>query len=170
MSKQYTAAPSMAIDPSKKYSATIRTSKGVVIVDLFADKAPVTVNNFVFLARDGFYDGVTFHRVIPGFMAQTGDPDGTGRGGPGYTWNDEHSALDIKHDRAGTLSMANAGANTNGSQFFITYAPTPHLDGKHAVFGRVSAGMDVLQSIRPRDPQRDRQPGDAITSTTIDEE
>jgi cyclophilin family peptidyl-prolyl cis-trans isomerase len=169
MAKQYSAPPPLAIDPKKKYTVTIRTTKGVVIADLFADRAPITVNNFVFLAREGFYDGVTFHRVIPGFMAQTGDPTGTGRGGPGYSWDDEPAALQLKHDRPGTLSMANAGPNTNGSQIFITYAPTPHLDGKHAVFGRVTAGMDVLQGLRPRDPQRDRQPGDAITSIRIDE-
>ena len=169
MAKQYSAPPPLAIDPKKKYTVTIRTTKGVVIADLFADRVPITVNNFVFLAREGFYDGVTFHRVIPGFMAQTGDPTGTGRGGPGYSWDDEPAALQLKHDRPGTLSMANAGPNTNGSQIFITYAPTPHLDGKHAVFGRVTAGMDVLQGLRPRDPQRDRQPGDAITSIRIDE-
>jgi cyclophilin family peptidyl-prolyl cis-trans isomerase len=169
MAKQYNAPPAMAIDPKKKYTATIRTSKGIVIADLFADRAPVTVNNFVFLAREGFYDGVTFHRVIPDFMAQTGDPTGTGTGGPGYKWDDERSALDLKHDGPGVLSMANAGANTNGSQIFITYTATPHLNGKHAVFGKVTAGMDVLRSIRPRDPQRDRQPGDAITSIVVEE-
>ncbi len=121
------------------------------------------------LARDGFYDGTTFHRVIQGFMAQGGDPTGTGTGGPGYQFNDERGALALKHDRAGTLSMANAGPNTNGSQFFITFGPTPHLNGKHGVFGRVASGMNVVNSIRLRDPDRDRQPGDRIQSIEIRE-
>ncbi len=120
MAKQYSAPPEMVIDPSKRYTATINTDKGDIVIELFADKAPRTVNNFVFLARDGFYDGVTFHRVIDGFMAQGGDPTGTGSGGPGYKFADEfHPAL--KHDGAGILSMANAGPDTNGSQFFITH-------------------------------------------------
>jgi cyclophilin family peptidyl-prolyl cis-trans isomerase len=170
MAKQYSAPPQMTIDPKKSYDATITTSKGDIVVHLLAGSAPVTVNNFVFLARDGFYDGVTSHRVIPGFMAQTGDPTASGAGGPGYTWNDEESALRLKHDSEGTLSMANAGRNTNGSQFFITYGPTPHLDGKHAVFGRVTKGMDVLRQIAPRDPGRAAQPGDAIQRVTIAEE
>src|SRR5690348_2422926 len=167
MSKQYSAPPSLTIDPAKKYSATLETSRGDFTVDLFAQQAPVTVNNFIFLARDGFYDGTTFHRVIKGFMAQGGDPTGTGTGGPGYQWNDEPSALALKHDGPGVLSMANAGRNTNGSQFFITFVPTPHLNGKHAVFGRVSSGMDVVNSIRERDPGSDRQPGDTINSIEI---
>jgi cyclophilin family peptidyl-prolyl cis-trans isomerase len=157
----------MQIDPSKSYQAIFHTSRGDFTVDLFAKDAPVTVNNFVFLARDGFYDGTTFHRVIKGFMAQGGDPTGTGTGGPGYQWNDEPSALALKHDGPGVLSMANAGRNTNGSQFFITFVPTPHLNGKHAVFGRVSSGMDVVNSIRERDPGSDRQPGDTINSIEI---
>jgi cyclophilin family peptidyl-prolyl cis-trans isomerase len=157
----------MQIDPSKRYTATFHTDKGDFVVELFAKDAPVTVNNFVFLARDGFYDGTTFHRVIKGFMAQGGDPTGTGTGGPGYQWNDEPSALALKHDGPGVLSMANAGRNTNGSQFFITFVPTPHLNGKHAVFGRVSSGMDVVNSIRERDPGTDRQPGDTINSIEI---
>jgi cyclophilin family peptidyl-prolyl cis-trans isomerase len=119
------------------------------------------------LARDGFYDGTTFHRVIKGFMAQGGGPTGTGTGGPGYQWNDEPSALALKHDGPGVLSMANAGRNTNGSQFFVTFVPTPHLNGKHAVFGRVSSGMDVVNSLRERDPGTDRQPGDTINSIEI---
>jgi len=121
----------------------------------------------VALARQGFYDGTTFHRVIKGFMAQGGDPTGTGTGGPGYQWNDEPSALALKHDGPGILSMANAGRNTNGSQFFITFVPTPHLNGKHAVFGRVSGGMAVVNSLRERDPGTDRQPGDTIDSIEI---
>jgi cyclophilin family peptidyl-prolyl cis-trans isomerase len=170
MAKQYSAPPEMGIDPKKSYTATIRTNKGEIGIHLLASSAPKTVNNFVFLAREGFYDGVTFHRVIPGFMAQTGDPTGTGRGGPGYRFEDEPGGLRNRHDDAGTVSMANAGPNSNGSQFFITYGPTPHLDGKHVVFGRVVKGMDVLKSIRPRDPQRDTQPGDRIESITIEGE
>jgi peptidyl-prolyl cis-trans isomerase B (cyclophilin B) len=134
----------MTIDTGKKYSATIETSKGNLVLELFAADAPATVNNFVFLAREGFYDGVTFHRVIPGFMAQGGDPTGNGTGGPGYRFIDEF--CQHTHE-AGALSMANAGPNTNGSQFFITYAPQPHLDGKHSVFGRLIEGADVLESL-----------------------
>jgi cyclophilin family peptidyl-prolyl cis-trans isomerase len=157
----------MQIDPAKSYQAIFHTSRGDFTVDLFTQQAPITVNNFVFLARDGFYDGTTFHRVIKGFMAQGGDPTGTGAGGPGYQWNDEPTALALKHDGPGVLSMANAGRNTNGSQFFITFVPTPHLNGKHAVFGKVSSGMDVVNSIRERDPGTDRQPGDTINSIEI---
>jgi len=162
MSKQYDAPPELSIDPEKDHTATIKTAKGDIVIQLYAKSAPLTVNNFVFLAQDGFYDGVTFHRVIPGFMAQTGDPTGTGRGGPGYRFNDEASALKNRHSDAGILSMANAGPNTNGSQFFITYGPTPHLDGKHAVFGTVVKGIDVLKSISERDPGRSSTPGDVI--------
>ena len=167
MAKRYSSPPAMQIDPNKQYTAVFHTSRGDFTVDLFAQQAPVTVNNFVFLARDGFYNGTTFHRVIKSFMAQGGDPTGTGTGGPGYQWNDEPSALALKHDGPGVLSMANAGRNTNGSQFFITYGPTPHLNGKHAVFGKVSSGMDVVNSIRERDPGSDRQPGDTINSIEI---
>ncbi len=167
MAKKYSSPPPMQIDPTHQYQAIFHTNRGDFTVDLFAREAPQTVNNFVFLARDGFYDGTTFHRVIDGFMAQGGDPTATGTGGPGYQWADERSALALKHDAAGILSMANAGPNTNGSQFFITFAPTPHLNGKHAVFGKVVSGMDVVRSIRIRDPQRDRQPGDSITSIEI---
>lgn len=167
--KRYAKAPDITIDPSKQYMATFYTSRGDFTVELFARQAPMTVNNFIFLARDGFYNGTTFHRVIKGFMAQGGDPTGTGTGGPGYQFNDEPSALALRHDAPGTLSMANAGRNTNGSQFFITFAPTPHLNGQHAVFGRVVSGMDVVHSIRERDPQRDRQPGDVIERIDISE-
>ncbi|SRR6266700_1731518 len=152
----------MVIDPKKQYRAIFHTSKGDITVQLFAEQAPITVNNLVFLARDGFYNNTTFHRVIPGFMVQGGDPTGTGMGGPGYKFADEQGGLALKHDKPGILSMANAGRNTNGSQFFITYGPTPHLNGKHAVFGQVVSGMDVLNAIRERDPQRDRQPGDTL--------
>ena len=151
MAKQYDAPPPMVIDPAKRYTATIATDRGDIVVELFADKVPATVNNFVFLARDGYYDGVTFHRVIADFMAQTGDPTGTGRGGPGYKFADEFDPS-LRHDGPGVLSMANAGPGTNGSQFFITYKATPHLDGKHAVFGRVIEGMDVVYAIPERDP------------------
>ncbi len=167
MAKQYNQPPEMTIDPAKKYQAVFHTEKGDFTVDLFAAEAPMTVNNFVFLARDGFYDGTMFHRVIKGFMAQGGDPTGTGRGGPGYRFEDEQSALQLKHNSAGILSMANAGPNSNGSQFFITFAPTPHLNGKHAVFGKVSQGMDVVSAIRERDPMSDRNPGDQLMSIDI---
>jgi cyclophilin family peptidyl-prolyl cis-trans isomerase len=161
----------MQIDPNKSYTATFKTDHGDIVVDLFAAQAPKTVNNFVFLARDGFYDNTTFHRVINQFMAQGGDPTGSGRGGPGYRFDDEPGALALKHDRAGILSMANAGPNTNGSQFFITHVPTPHLDGKHAVFGKVrdQASLAVLLKIRERDPMRDPQPGDALHTVVISE-
>ncbi len=168
MGKQYSAPPAMGIDVKKKYQATLVMDKGNIVIELFADKAPNTVNNFVFLAREGFYDGVTFHRVIPDFMAQGGDPTGTGSGGPGYKFADEfHPSL--KHNGPGILSMANAGRNTNGSQFFITYVATAWLDGKHSVFGRVIKGMDVLKAIAPRDPATARTPGDVIRRVEINE-
>lgn len=160
--------PTGALDTSKQYSARFHTQRGEFSVELFADDAPLTVENFVNLARSGFYNGTTFHRVIPGFMAQAGDPTGTGRGGPGYQFGDEFSSR-RRHDAAGVLSMANAGAGTNGSQFFITFGPTPHLDDRHSVFGRVTDGMDVVRSIRERDPGRDREPGDTIDSIEITE-
>ncbi len=168
MPKSYSAPPAMSIDPKKKYSATFKTEKGDFTIDLFADKAPKTVNNFVFLARDKFYDGVTFHRVIKGFMAQGGDPTGTGTGGPGYKFADEFHAS-LRHDGPGVLSMANAGANTNGSQFFITHGPTPHLDNKHSVFGKVTKGMDVVMAIPERDPGRAKAPGVKILSIDVKE-
>jgi cyclophilin family peptidyl-prolyl cis-trans isomerase len=162
------APPSGALDTSKRYTARFKTEKGDILVELHADRAPLTVENFVNLARAGFYDGTTFHRVIGGFMAQGGDPTGTGTGGPGYQFGDEFHP-ELRHDAPGILSMANAGAGTNGSQFFITYGPTPHLDNKHSVFGRVTEGLDVLRSLRERDPQRDRQPGDRIETIEISE-
>ena len=166
--KQYSAPPAMVIDPKKHYTATVKTEKGDFVIELFADKAPKTVNNFVFLSREGFYNGVTFHRVIKGFMAQGGDPTGTGTGGPGYKFGDEfHPGL--RHNGPGILSMANAGPGTNGSQFFITHGPTPHLDNKHSVFGKVIQGMDVVLGIPERDPGRARTPGIAITSIEITE-
>jgi cyclophilin family peptidyl-prolyl cis-trans isomerase len=162
------APPSGALDTTKTYTATFKTEKGDIGVQLFADRAPRTVENFVNLARAGFYDGTTFHRVIGGFMAQGGDPTGTGTGGPGYQFGDEFHP-ELRHDSPGILSMANAGPGTNGSQFFITFGPTPHLDDRHSVFGKVTTGMDVLRSLRERDPQRDRQPGDRIDTIEISE-
>ncbi|MEE9284448.1 MAG: peptidylprolyl isomerase [Dehalococcoidia bacterium] len=155
----------MTIDPDKQYFATIETNKGNIRIELFAKDAPKTVNNFVFLAREGFYDGVTFHRVIPGFMAQGGDPTGTGAGGPGYSFEDEFS--DRTHVR-GAISMANAGPNTNGSQFFIIYEPQPHLNGRHSVFGQVIDGMDVALALRERDPARGG-PADQMIRIAIEE-
>jgi cyclophilin family peptidyl-prolyl cis-trans isomerase len=180
----YSTLPSMQIDASKTYIATFETEKGDIVVELFADKVPSTVNNFVFLARQGFYDNTTFHRVISDFMAQGGDPTGSGTGGPGYRFADEFHP-DLRHDRAGILSMANSGANTNGSQFFITYGPTPWLDAYdengnlrdcarrdvscHAVFGHVIEGLDVLLSLTLRDPRPALQPGDLIQTIRIEE-
>ena len=160
--------PSGALDTTKSYTARFKTEKGDIVVELYADRAPLTVENFVNLARAGFYDGTTFHRVIRGFMAQGGDPTGTGTGGPGYEFGDEfHPSL--RHDGPGVLSMANAGVGTNGSQFFITHGATPHLDDRHSVFGRVTDGMDVVQALRERDPQFDRNPGDRIDTIEITE-
>ena len=153
MTKQWSSPPQMQIDTSKTYTATFKTEHGDIVVDLFTDKAPITVNNFVFLAREGYFNDTTFHRVIADFMVQGGDPTGTGRGTPGYRYDDEPGALAGKHDGPGVLSCANAGPNTNGGQFFITHVPTPWLDGKHGVFGKVSSGMDVVMAIRVRDPQ-----------------
>lgn len=170
MPKSYSQPPAIAIDHlKKKYTAILKTQRGDIRITLFADRAPITVNNFVFLAREGFYNNTTFHRVIKNFMAQAGDPTGTGTGGPGYKFPDEPAALNIPHDSAGILSMANAGRNTNGSQFFITHGPTPHLNGKHAVFGKVAdaESMAVLMSIRERDPMRDPNPGDSLVSVEI---
>jgi cyclophilin family peptidyl-prolyl cis-trans isomerase len=168
MPKQWNTPPAMQIDPQKKYFARMSTEKGTMLIELFADKTPRTVNSFVFLAREGFYDGVIFHRVIADFMAQGGDPTGSGRGGPGYKFEDEfHPSL--KHDKQGVLSMANAGPGTNGSQFFITHGPTPHLNNKHTVFGQVVEGLDVLMSIPERDPGNIAAPAVKILSVTIEE-
>lgn len=165
--KQWSTPPEMVIDPEKSYKATLHTDKGDILIELFAQQAPKTVNNFVFLAEEGYYDEVIFHRVIKNFMAQTGDPTGTGRGGPGYRFADELDPK-LKHDKPGVVSMANAGPNTNGSQFFITHVPTPWLDGKHSVFGQVTAGMDVVHSIPERDPSRTDSPAIRIQSITIE--
>ena len=166
---QWSSPPEMAIDPTINYRATLQTEKGDIVVQLFAAEAPLTVNNFIFLARQGYYDGVTFHRVIPNFMAQGGDPTGKGTGGPGYTFTDEVDS-GLTFDRPGLLAMANAGPDTNGSQFFITYAPTPHLNGKHTIFGEVVQGMDIALDIPPRNPDTATEPGVVIQSVTISED
>lgn len=157
--KQWASAPAMQIDPKKSYTATITTNRGTIEIKLYPEYAPKTVNNFVFLTREGFYDGLTFHRVISNFMIQGGDPTGIGSGGPGYRFADETAGNPLKHE-TGVLSMANAGPNTNGSQFFITHSPQPHLNGQHTVFGKVTNGMDVVNTTRQ---------GDVMTSVKITE-
>lgn len=159
MTQQWKSAPEMQIDPAKSYVATIETDRGTITIKLEPEHAPRSVNNFVFLAREGFYDGIVFHRVIPNFMIQGGDPTGSGRGGPGYIFDCETKGNPLKHG-TGTLSMAHAGPNTNGSQFFITHCPQPHLDGVHTVFGNVTEGQDVVDAIRQ---------GDKMTKVTITE-
>jgi peptidyl-prolyl cis-trans isomerase B (cyclophilin B) len=159
MAKQYPAAPAMSIDPNKTYTVTFETSRGNIVCDLFAKDAPKTVNNFVFLAREQFYDNTTFHRVIADFMSQGGDPPATGRGGPGYRFEDELQDNPRRH-QVGSLSMANAGPNTNGSQFFITHIVTDWLDGKHTVFGQVSQGQDVVNAVKQ---------GDKLVSVKVEE-
>jgi len=168
MAQKWNTPPAMEIDPEKNYTARMETDKGEMVIELFADKAPKTVNNFVFLARQGFYDDVIFHRVIDNFMVQGGDPTGTGTGGPGYKFEDEFDPS-LKHDKPGMLSMANAGPNTNGSQFFITHVPTPWLDNKHSIFGQIQEGMDVLMSIPPRDPMNTESPSVKILKVSIEE-
>lgn len=159
MAQQWSNPPAMQIDPEKSYKVSMDTTQGTIEIELFPEYAPKTVNNFVFLAREGFYDGVTFHRVISNFMIQGGDPTGTGRGGPGYRFEDEFDGNPLRHE-TGVLSMANAGPNTNGSQFFITHGPQPHLDNRHTVFGKVTKGQDVVDAIRQ---------GDKMTKLTISE-
>jgi peptidyl-prolyl cis-trans isomerase B (cyclophilin B) len=159
MAKSYSEPPDMAIDSKKNYTATFDTAKGQIVCELFAKDAPKTVNNFVFLARDKFYDNTLFHRVIANFMVQGGDPTGRGTGGPGYRFEDEFKGNPNRH-KVGTLSMANAGPGTNGSQFFITHIATDWLDGKHTVFGQVLSGQDVVNAI---------QQGDALKAVTIEE-
>jgi cyclophilin family peptidyl-prolyl cis-trans isomerase len=164
---QWSTPPEMSIDPGRPYFATIETTQGVFCAELYAEQAPKTVNSFVFLAEQGFYNDSDFHRVLPGFVAQGGDPTGSGYGGPGYRYEDEIDP-DLMHDGPGVLSMANAGPGTNGSQFFITYEALPDLDGKHTVFGRVVEGMDVVSSLMPRDPQQDPYaPADKMVEVTI---
>jgi len=148
--KKWDRPPEMQIDPAKIYRITMETTRGTIELELYPQYAPRTVNNFVFLAREGFYDGVTFHRVIGDFMIQGGAPTGTGRGGPGYNFEDEFSGNPLKHDSK-VISMANAGPDTNGSQFFITHSPQPHLDGRHTVFGKVVKGQEIVDAIRQGD-------------------
>ena len=168
--KQWSTPPEMTIQPDKTYLATFTLQKGgQFVMQLYPDKAPITVNSFVFLARQGFFDGTTFHRVLEGFMAQGGDPTGTGMGGPGYEFQNEDS--DLTFDKAGVVAMANAGRDTNGSQFFITFAPAEFLNGDYTIFGQVTSGMDVVNGITRRDPQT--QPdytGDVIATVTISEQ
>jgi len=168
--RQFTECPPVTIDPDKQYIATLHTEKGDVVLQLFADKAPTAVNSFVFLAREGWFDGITFHRVLPGFVAQAGDPSGTGQGHPGYMFDNEIDPT-LTFDQAGLVAMANSGPDTNGSQFFITYRPTPHLDGNYTIFGKVLSGMDVVEQLTPRDPQpgANLPPGDILISVTIEE-
>ena len=165
--KQYDAVPEMALDAVKEYSAVVKMENGESFtIRLSHDKAPITVNSFVFLAKDGFYDGVTFHRVLDGFMAQGGDPTGTGSGGPGYQFINEDS--DLVFDKAGVIAMANAGRDTNGSQFFITFGATPHLNGGYTIFGQVVEGMEIIKALTRRDPsQRPDFTGDVMESVTI---
>jgi cyclophilin family peptidyl-prolyl cis-trans isomerase len=168
---QWDASPEMTIDPAKEYRATLKTEKGDIKLELFADRAPKTVNNFIFLAKEGYYDDTTFHRVIPGFMAQAGDPTGLGTGGPGYTFADEIDPA-LTFDEAGILAMANKGprTNTNGSQFFITYVPVESLNGGYTIFGKLIEGMDVLQALTPRDPQdHPDYEGDQLITVEIEE-
>lgn len=156
--QQWKTPPELQIDPAKTYRATLETDRGTIELDLYPEHAPHTVNNFAFLAGEGFYDGLTFHRVIPNFMVQGGDPTGTGRGGPGYKFQDETRGNPLTHE-TGVISMANAGPNTNGSQFFITHGPQPHLNGRHTVFGKVVTGQDVVDAIKQ---------GDRLTKVTVE--
>jgi cyclophilin family peptidyl-prolyl cis-trans isomerase len=167
---QFTECPPMMIDPLKQYIATIQTEKGDIVLELFPDVAPLAVNSFVFLVENGWFDGNTFHRVLPGFVAQAGDPTGTGIGGPGYAFKNE-TTPDLVFDRAGLLAMANSGPDSNGSQFFITYGPAESLNGGYTIFGEVIDGMEVAESLSPRDPNRgaDLPPGDVIKTITIEE-
>ncbi len=165
---EWNTPPAMSIDTKKKYTATFVTDNGEMTFSLTADKTPITVNNFVFLAKQGFYDNTIFHRVIADFMAQGGDPTGTGTGGPGYRFKDEFVSS-LRHNKRGILSMANAGPGTNGSQFFITHVETPWLDDRHTVFGALIAGEDVLMSIKPRDPSKIGSPAVKIQTIKISE-
>ena len=168
-SKQFTECPPFSIDTNKTYIATLETEKGNIVIQLFADKAPLAVNSFVFLAKQGWYDGVTFHRVLPGFVAQAGDPSGTGRGNPGYFFDTEIS--DLLFTKPGLVGMANSGPDTNGSQFFITYAPAAHLNGAYTIFGQVISGLEIAEQLTPRDPAQfgTLAPGDKIIKVTIEE-
>ena len=158
MAKQWENPPALTIDEDRVYLVKLETTKGEVQLELYPEHAPKTVNNFVFLVKEAFYDGISFHRVIDNFMVQGGDPTGSGMGGPGYKFEDELSGNPLKHSSK-VISMANSGPNTNGSQFFITHLPQPHLDGKHTVFGKVIQGEDVVDSI---------QQGDLINKASVD--
>jgi cyclophilin family peptidyl-prolyl cis-trans isomerase/protein-disulfide isomerase len=167
--RQHRACPPFELDRTRQYSATLHTEKGDIVIQLLAERAPLAVNSFVFLARNGWFDGTTFHRVIPGFVAQGGDPSGTGSGGPGYYFKNE-VFVDLRFDKPGVVGMANSGPDTNGSQFFITYAPQPQLDGAYTIFGQVIDGMTVVESLTPRDAQVSpgSPPGDSVTSVTVE--
>ncbi len=169
-SREFKSCPPFSIDPAKQYTATLHLEKGDIVIQLYPNVAPLAVNSFVFLAKNGWFNGVTFHRVIPGFVAQAGDPSGTGLGGPGYFFKNEISAA-LEYDKPGVVGMANSGTDTNGSQFFITYAPAPTLDGGYTIFGQVVKGMDVVESLTPRDPSQTAglPPGDKILSVTVEE-
>lgn len=169
--KQYAAAPAMSIDVTKTYTATIKTPRGDIVIKLRPDLAPETVNSFVFLARDGYYNGLTWHRVIPEFMAQGGDPTGTGMGGPGYTVKAEFTDK-VAFDKPGVVAMARPGndVNGNGSQFFITTAPATHLNGQYTIFGEVVSGQDIVNGIPVRDPETATTPGEAMLEVTISEQ
>lgn len=169
--QQFTECPSMVIDPTKKYTATLQTEKGDIVIELFANKTPITVNNFIFLAQQGWFDGVSFHRVLPGFVAQSGDPSGTGFGTPGYKFNNE-IVEELKFDRPGVVGMANSGANNNGSQFFIALDALENLNGNYTIFGQVVEGLDVVKNLTPRDPSQSfgLPPGDLILKVNVSEQ
>ena len=166
---QFSSCPSFSVDPLKQYTARLHTEKGDIVIQLFPDKAPLAVNSFIFLAKQDWFDNVTFYRVIPGFIAQTGDPSGTGRGGPGYLFKNEVS--DVRYNKPGVVGMQNSGPDTNGSQFFITYTPQPSFDGIYTIFGQVIQGIDVVENLTPRDPSQSRNlpAGDKILNVTIEE-
>lgn len=168
--RQYTSCPAVTVQPDRQYIATLHTEKGNVVIQLFADKAPMTVNSFLFLVREGWYDDITFHRVIPDVFAQTGDPSGTGKGNPGYYVITEIDSA-LSFDKPGMVAMVNSGPDTSGSQFFITYAPVPEYNGQYTIFGQVLRGMEILQQLTPRDAQPgvETPPGDRLISITIEE-
>ena len=169
--RQYSSCPPMAVDMSASYLATVETENGSFVIELFPESAPLAVNSFIFLAENGWFDGISFHRVLPGFVAQTGDPTGTGFGGPGYRFSVETDS-ELVFDRAGLVAMANSGPENNGSQFFITYDVAPNLNGGYTIFGEVIEGMDVVEKITPRDPQGGAElpPGDLLLSVTIEKQ
>lgn len=168
--RQYTSCPAVTVQPDKQYIASLRTEKGNIIIQLFADKAPMTVNSFLFLVREGWYDNITFHRVVPGLFAQTGDPSGTGKGNPGYYIITEIDPQ-LTFDKPGMVAMVNSGPDTSGSQFFITYAPIAEYNGKYTIFGEVLSGREILEGLSPRNaqPGTDTPPGDKLISITIEE-